>query len=129
MLPMKKRPTTANRLRNNAIQLNGFVKRPNQQGYPSKNPSTLDLEVSRLRPKNIKQERERLYDDAMRQKITANLLKDDNIKLKTKIHMLQTELAKKEKLVDDLLLQQDTSTQYPMGGGSTKNGAGGLSVN
>jgi hypothetical protein len=43
--------------------------------------------------------------------------------------MLQTELAKKEKLVDDLLLQQDTSTQYPMGGGSTKNAAGGISVN
>lgn len=38
-----------------------------------------------MRPKNIKQERERLYDDALRQKMISNLLKDENVKLKTKI--------------------------------------------
>jgi hypothetical protein len=40
----------------------------------------------------------------MKQKITANFLKDENVKLKTKLHMLETELTKKEKLVDDLLM-------------------------
>ena len=44
----------------------------------------------------------------------ANLLKDENIKLKTKIHILESEIFKKERLVDDLLLQQDT---YQMNNG------------
>lgn len=57
-----------------------------------------------MRPRIIKQERERLYDDAMRQKMAANVLRDDNLKLKTKIHILEAELAKKDKLVDDLLM-------------------------
>ena len=58
-----------------------------------------------MRPKNIRQERERLYDDVLRNKMTTNLLKDENLKLKTKVHMLEAELSRKEKLVDDLLLQ------------------------
>ena len=99
---LKKRPITANRFpRNNNNNPQMFNKK---LGFPNKNPSTLDLEVSRMRPKNIKQERERLYDDALRQKMIANLLKDENIKLKTKIHILESEIFKKERLVDDLLL-------------------------
>jgi hypothetical protein len=109
MVVVKKRPTTANRIRNNV----GFGVVSKKAAYPSKNPSTLDLEVSRMRPRNIKQERERLYDDALRQKMISNLLRDDNVKLKTKVHILESELAKKERLVDDLLLQQDMSAQNP----------------
>ena len=95
---LKKRPTTANRIRNNMFGVSKKV------SYPSKNPSTMDLEVSRMRPRNIKQERERLYDDALRQKMIANLLKEDNLKLKTKVHILEAEIIKKERLVDDLLM-------------------------
>ena len=62
-----------------------------------------------MRPRNIKQERERLYDDALRQKMISNLLKDENVKLKTKVHILESEITRKEKLVDDLLLQADTN--------------------
>lgn len=94
----KKRPPTANRRMN--IPVGGAKKT-----FGSKNPSTIDLEVSRMRPRIINQERERLYDDAMKQKMTANFLKDENIKLKTKIQILETEINKKEKLVDDLLMQ------------------------
>ena len=83
---LKKRPTTANRIRNT---MQFAIKQ--KVGYP-KNPSTLDLEVSRMRPRVIKQERERLYDDALRQKMISNLLKDENVKLKTKIHILESEL-------------------------------------
>jgi len=57
-----------------------------------------------MRPKVIRQEREKLYDDALRQKMTANLLKDENVKLKTKVHILESELLKKERLIDDLLM-------------------------
>lgn len=100
-MALKKRPITANRVRNN-MQF-GFSKK---LGY--KNPSTLDLDVSRMRPRVIRQERERLYDDALREKMVANMLKDENVKLKTKVHILESELLKKERLVDDLLLQQDS---------------------
>lgn len=44
----------------------------------------------------------------MKQKITANFLKDENVKLKTRIHMLEGDVSKKEKLIDDLLMQQDS---------------------
>jgi hypothetical protein len=37
--------------------------------------------------------------------MTANMLKDENVKLKTRIHILEGELNKKEKLIDDLLMQ------------------------
>jgi len=40
----------------------------------------------------------------MKQKITANYFKDENIKLKTRILIVEGELQKKEKLIDDLLL-------------------------
>ncbi len=115
---LKKRPTTASR--GNNIQFGNAKKT-----FGSKNPSTLDLEVSRMRPKIIHQERERLYDDAMKQKITANFLKDENVKLKTKCHILESELSKKEKLIDDLLQQQDS---YQIVGPMSQNmKAGGLS--
>jgi hypothetical protein len=39
----------------------------------------------------------------MKQKMTANLIKDENIRLRTKVHILEGELMKKEKLIDDLL--------------------------
>jgi len=37
--------------------------------------------------------------------MAANFLKDENTRLKTRIHMLEGEMNKKEKLVDDLLMQ------------------------
>lgn len=36
--------------------------------------------------------------------MTANLLKDENLRLKTRIHILESEVTKKERLVDELLL-------------------------
>jgi hypothetical protein len=48
---MKKRPITANRVRNN-MGVFGVISK--KASFPPKNPSTLDLEVSRMRPRNIK---------------------------------------------------------------------------
>lgn len=101
----RKRPTTANRGGNILKQLaSGGGKQGGNKLFSSKNPSTLDLEVSRMRPRVINQEREKLYDDVMKQKITANFLKEENIKLKTKLHIFEGELLKKERLIDDLLM-------------------------
>lgn len=98
----KKRPTTASRKGNN-----GALGHP-KKSFPSKVPSQMDLEVSKLRPRIINQERERLYDDALKQKMAANFLKEENVRLKTKIHKMEAEMSQKEKLIDDLLLQQDS---------------------
>ena len=70
----------------------------------TKNQSTLDFNVSKMRPKVINVERERLYDDVMKQRVTTNILKEENVKLKTRVQILEGELQKKDKMIDDLLL-------------------------
>lgn len=49
---MKKRPITANRVRNNVGMFGAITKKASFP--PKSNPSVMDLEVSRMRPKNIK---------------------------------------------------------------------------
>lgn len=65
----------------------------------------MDLEVSKLRPRIVHQERERLYDDVMRQRMTTNTLKSENTKLRTRLQMLEAEIQRKDNLVDDLYAQ------------------------
>ena len=99
MIGGKKRPFTAGK--RNTIQFG--MKKNLQKGAPS----VLDQEVSKMRPHVGNLEREKLYDDAMKQKMTANYLKDENMRLKTRVHILENEIGKKEKLIDNLLMQQD----------------------
>lgn len=63
----------------------------------------MDLEVHKLRPRVIHQERERLYDDVMKQRMTTNNLKDENTRLKTKLQITEVELQRKDKVIDDLI--------------------------
>ena len=42
-------------------------------------------EVVKLRPRVVLQERERLYDDVMKQRMETNLLRDENTKLRTRL--------------------------------------------
>jgi hypothetical protein len=51
----------------------------------------------------VLQERERLYDDVMRQRMETNSLRDENTKLRTRLQMIETELMRKDKIIDDLL--------------------------
>ena len=61
-----------------------------------------------MRPRIVLQERERLYDDVMKHRMTANNLRDENIKMRTRLQMTENELARKDKMIDELLLcQQD----------------------
>ena len=72
----KRRPGTAGR----KAQLNFGKKLGLQSSQPPAMPistkasSHIDLEVSKLRPRIIHQERERLYDDVMKQRMTTNNL-------------------------------------------------------
>jgi hypothetical protein len=61
--------------------------------------------VIKLRPRVVPQERERLYDDVIKQRIFNNTLRDENIKLRTRLFMTENELSRKDKMIDDLLLQ------------------------
>ena len=67
--------------------------------------SQIDLEVSKLRPRVIHQERERLYEDVMKQRMTTNNLKDENTRLRTKLQIVEVELQRKDKVIDDLIAQ------------------------
>ena len=58
-----------------------------------------------MRPRVIQQERERLYDDVMKQKMATNNLANENLRLKTRIHIIESELLKKDKTIDDLMTQ------------------------
>ena len=76
----------------------------------SKSTAQLTLDVSKLRPRIVTQERERLYDDVMKQKMTTNNLADENMRLRTKVQIVQQELQKKERVIDDLVTTQKEST-------------------
>jgi hypothetical protein len=43
----------------------------------------------------------------MRQRIATNVFKDENTRLKTKLQMAEHELGKKDRLIDDLLIQSE----------------------
>jgi len=63
----------------------------------------MEAEVVKLRPRVVLQERERLYDDVMKQRMATNNLKDENTKLRTRLHMTENELTRKDKMIDELL--------------------------
>jgi hypothetical protein len=84
-----------------------------------KSPSAIDIEANRLRPRIVNNiEREALYEDVLKQKLTVNAVKDENVRLRTRLHMLETELIKKEKLIDELILKPD----QVVAGGSITSG-------
>ena len=76
----------------------------------------IENDVIKLRPKNVTQERERLYDDVvrqrmetnnlkdvMKQRMTTNLLKDENTKLRTRLQITESEINRKDKIIDELI--------------------------
>ena len=69
----------------------------------------MDIQISKLRPNRVNQERERLYDDVMKQRMTTNVLKEENTKLKTRLFFVEGELTKKDKVIDDLIVQQENN--------------------
>lgn len=50
----------------------------------------------------LAREKEQLYDDAIKMKMLNNQMKEDNVKLKTKVKILENELSRKEKTIEDL---------------------------
>lgn len=47
-------------------------------------------------------EKEQLYEETIKMKVLNNQIKEDNVKLKTKVKILENELSRKEKTIEDL---------------------------
>lgn len=60
-------------------------------------------DIVKLRPRVVLQERERLYDDIMAQRIEGNALRDDNTKLRTRIQIMEAELNRKDRTIDEMI--------------------------
>ena len=58
------------------------------------------MELNRLRPKKVKAEKEQLYEVALHLKMSTNALKDENVRLKTKLRMYERELDEKEDMIN-----------------------------
>ena len=64
----------------------------------SNRPTKAKATQNRLQTK----EKEQLYDETIKMKMLNNQLRDDSVKLKTKIKILENELNRKEKTIEDL---------------------------
>lgn len=47
-------------------------------------------------------EKEQLYDETIKMKMLNNQMREEHVKLKTKIKILENELGRKEKTIEDL---------------------------
>ena len=82
---------------------------PAPHTHPAR-PTKAKAAQSRLQGK----EKEQLYDETIKMKMLNNQMREDNVKLKTKIKILENELGRKEKTIEDLfshnqLIQQSHS--------------------
>jgi hypothetical protein len=45
----------------------------------------------------------------MKQRIATNSLRDENTKIRTRLHMVENELTRKDRVIDDLIAQADSN--------------------
>lgn len=64
--------------------------------------------------KNNIKEKEQLYEDAIKLKIQLNSYREENVKLKTKIKILENDMSKQERAMEDFLAKyQPPQSQMP----------------
>ena len=62
-------------------------------------------EVKRFKPKRVRQEKEKLYEENIEYKMMMNAFKNENIKLRTHLKQLQKEQTDNEAIVEEVLNQ------------------------
>ena len=90
-----------------ALSSNGFNSDPYNSIMSSGLPSSI---TNSGRPTKSKisgnrvlaKEKEQLYDETIKMKMQNNSLREDHVKLKTKIKILENELSRKEKTIEEL---------------------------
>lgn len=90
---------------------NGFTSGYGSDPYNSVMSSALPTSVGHsTRPTKAKaphnrmqgKEKEQLYDETIKMKMLNNQLREEHVKLKTKVKILENELGRKEKTIEDL---------------------------
>jgi hypothetical protein len=66
-------------------------------------------EVKRLKPKRVRLEKEKLYEELQEHKIQLNIYKDENTRLKTQLKQLQKEQLSNEALAEELINSKNPS--------------------
>jgi len=62
---------------------------------------SLSNDITKITPKNIPQDKERLYEETLHLKQYINTLKEENLKYKTKVSNLEKEASKFEKMIQE----------------------------
>lgn len=62
-------------------------------------------EVKRFKPKKVRKEKEKLYEENMEYKMMMNAYKHENTKLKTQLKHLQKEQTENDAIVEEVLNQ------------------------
>jgi hypothetical protein len=68
------------------------------------------IDIKRMKPKRITQEKEKLYEQTLKFKIQMNSFKDENIKLRTRLKFLEKEQYQKEGIIEDLANNNEITT-------------------
>lgn len=61
---------------------------------------------------NIK-EKEQLYEDAIKLKISLNTVREENVRLKTKIKILENDMTKQERAMEDFISKYQGGSSLP----------------
>lgn len=93
-------PATGSKFVTSAAQLE--PPGPNPQLVSLFSPGDRKLKVKPPTKNNIK-EKEQLYEDAIKLKIQLNSYREENVKLKTKIKILENDMSKQERAMEDFL--------------------------
>lgn len=68
-----------------------------------------NIDIRRIKPKKVRGEKERLYEDALKMKIQNNQTSSINVRLKTQVTKLEKECQEKDMMINELINQKDIS--------------------
>jgi len=66
-------------------------------------------------------EKEQLYDETIKMKMLNNQMKEESVKLRTKVKILENELSRKEKTIEDLFSHNQLISQTSTGKGQSNS--------
>ena len=77
----------------------------------SKMPTEISyMDIKKMKPKKITQEKEKLYDQVIKLKVQMNSYKNANLKLRTQLKFLEKEGNEKEGIIENLVNNTEVST-------------------
>ena len=68
------------------------------------------MDVKRMKPRKINQEKEKLYEQVIKLKLQMNSFKSENLKLRTQLKFLEKEQNEKEGIIENLVNNNEVTT-------------------